>query len=191
MITSMAAATRLPPDIFDPQPARVTNGHRHRRRRGHDAHLFDRGRTDAFFCSRWNFSGDRHPQIHRRPQLRGPTDAGGNNVYDVTVQVSDGTLTDTQAIAVTVTDVNDNAPVITSTAPAPSPPSTSPRTSTAVTTVTASDVDASSALIYSISGGADAAKFIINAVTGELQLRQAAKLERPTKFALTMSMTSR
>lgn len=31
-----------------------------------------------------------------------PTDVGGNNVYDVTVQVSDGSLTDTQAIAVTV-----------------------------------------------------------------------------------------
>ena len=45
---------------------------------------------------------------------RGPTDAGGNNVYDVVVQVSDGTSTDTQAIAVTVTNVNDNAPVITS-----------------------------------------------------------------------------
>ena len=30
------------------------------------------------------------------------------------VQVSDGTLTDTQAIAVTVTAVNDNTPVITS-----------------------------------------------------------------------------
>ena len=48
------------------------------------------------------------------PDSESPTDAGGNNVYDVTVQVSDGTLTDTQAIAVTVTNVNDNAPVITS-----------------------------------------------------------------------------
>ena len=41
------------------------------------------------------------------PDYENPTDAGGNNVYDVTVQVSDGTLTDTQAIAVTVTNVND------------------------------------------------------------------------------------
>jgi uncharacterized repeat protein (TIGR01451 family) len=36
------------------------------------------------------------------PSFSAPTDAGANNVYDVTVQVSDGTLTDTQAIAVTV-----------------------------------------------------------------------------------------
>ena len=38
------------------------------------------------------------------PDFEAPTDAGANNVYDVTVQVSDGNGgTDTQAIAVTVT----------------------------------------------------------------------------------------
>lgn len=41
------------------------------------------------------------------PNFEAPTDAGANNVYDVTVQVSDGALTDAQAIAVTVTDVNE------------------------------------------------------------------------------------
>ena len=39
-------------------------------------------------------------------------DTGANNIYDVVVMVSDGTLTDTQAIVVTVTPANDNAPVI-------------------------------------------------------------------------------
>jgi len=34
-----------------------------------------------------------------------PTDSGADNVYDLLVQVSDGTLTSRQAIAVTVTDV--------------------------------------------------------------------------------------
>lgn len=43
------------------------------------------------------------------PNFEAPGDAGANNVYDVTVQVSDGALTDTQAIAVTVTNV-DEAP---------------------------------------------------------------------------------
>ncbi len=42
------------------------------------------------------------------PDFEAPTDIGGNNVYDVIVQVSDGTRTDTQAIAVTVTDVADS-----------------------------------------------------------------------------------
>ena len=40
------------------------------------------------------------------PDYESPTDAGGNNVYDVTVRVSDGNGgTDDQDIAVTVTDV--------------------------------------------------------------------------------------
>ena len=40
------------------------------------------------------------------PNYEAPTDAGANNVYDVTVKVSDGNGgTDTQTIAVTVTDV--------------------------------------------------------------------------------------
>lgn len=41
------------------------------------------------------------------PNFEAPTDANADNVYEVTVQVSDGTLTDTQAISVTVTDVDD------------------------------------------------------------------------------------
>ena len=39
------------------------------------------------------------------PDFEAPTDAGGDNVYDVTVQASDGTLTDSQAIAVSDTNV--------------------------------------------------------------------------------------
>ena len=47
------------------------------------------------------------------PDYEAPTDAGANNVYDVTVQVSDGAGgTGTQALAVTVTNVNE-APVLT------------------------------------------------------------------------------
>ncbi len=40
------------------------------------------------------------------PDFENPTDAGGNNVYDVIVSARSGGLTDTQAIAVTVTDVD-------------------------------------------------------------------------------------
>ena len=44
------------------------------------------------------------------PNFELPTDAGGNNVYDVIVQASDGHGgIDTQAIAVTVTDVFENS----------------------------------------------------------------------------------
>jgi VCBS repeat-containing protein len=41
------------------------------------------------------------------PDFEAPTDADGDNVYDVAVQVSDGTLTDTQSISVTVSDANE------------------------------------------------------------------------------------
>jgi Ca2+-binding RTX toxin-like protein len=39
------------------------------------------------------------------PNFEAPTDFGANNVYDVVVQASDGSLNTTQAVAVTVTDV--------------------------------------------------------------------------------------
>ncbi|XUX00031.1 MAG: InlB B-repeat-containing protein [Dehalogenimonas sp.] len=45
------------------------------------------------------------------PNFESPTDSGTNNAYDVIVQVSDGSLTDTQTIAVTVTNVNE-APIL-------------------------------------------------------------------------------
>ena len=38
------------------------------------------------------------------PDFESPSDADSNNIYDLTVQVSDGTLTDTQPISITVTD---------------------------------------------------------------------------------------
>ncbi len=41
------------------------------------------------------------------PDFEFPTDVGGNNVYDVIVEVSDGLLATTQALAVTITDVSN------------------------------------------------------------------------------------
>jgi Ca2+-binding RTX toxin-like protein len=39
------------------------------------------------------------------PDFEAPTDAGGDNVYDITIGASDGGLATTQAIAITVTDL--------------------------------------------------------------------------------------
>jgi VCBS repeat-containing protein len=108
------------------------------------------------------------------PDYENPTDAGGDNVYDVTVQASDGTLTDSQSIAVTVTNVNE-APTITSGATASVPENT-----TTVMTVTAADPDAGTTLTYSIVGGADASKFTINSGTGALSFAGAPNYEAPT-----------
>ncbi|UCE90243.1 MAG: cadherin domain-containing protein, partial [Pseudomonadota bacterium] len=108
------------------------------------------------------------------PDFEVPGDAGANNVYDVQVTVSDGNGgTAVQTIAVTVTNAND-APVITSGAA----PSIEENT-TAVTNVTATDEDVADTLSYAITGGADAAQFGIDAVTGALSFNAAPDFEAP------------
>src|SRR5581483_1478007 len=112
------------------------------------------------------------------PNFEAPADVGANNVYDVTVQVSDGNGgSDTQAIAVTVTNVNE-APVITSDGGAATASLSAAENQTAVTTVTSTDVDGG-APSYSIVGGADAALFSINASTGVLTFNSAPDFEAP------------
>ena len=113
------------------------------------------------------------------PNFEVPTDAGANNVYDVQVQVSDGTLFDTQSIAVTVTNQNE-APVISSNGGGSSAAVNVAENSTAVTTVTSTDQDAGATKAYSIAGGADAAKFTINSSTGVLSFVAAPDREAPT-----------
>ena len=112
------------------------------------------------------------------PNFEAPADAGANNVYDVQVQVSDGSLTDTQDIAVTVADVNE-APVITSDGGGDAAALTVDENTTAVTTVTATDVDASATQTFSISGGADQALFSIDSSTGALAFVSAPNFEAP------------
>ncbi|OYU72817.1 MAG: hypothetical protein CFE32_22655, partial [Alphaproteobacteria bacterium PA3] len=89
------------------------------------------------------------------PNFETPGDAGGDNIYDVIVQASDGSLTASQSIAVTVTNVNE-APSSTSGAAVSVGENT-----TAVQTVLAGDPEGT-ALSYSLAG-ADAALFQISA----------------------------
>ncbi|HYJ82739.1 MAG TPA: cadherin domain-containing protein [Allosphingosinicella sp.] len=112
------------------------------------------------------------------PDFDSPADSGGNNVYDVIVQASDGVLTDTQAIAVTITNVNE-APVITSNGAGASAAITVGENGTAVTVVASSDPE-NTTRTYSISGGADSAKFAINPTTGALSFLAAPNFESPT-----------
>jgi Cadherin domain/RTX calcium-binding nonapeptide repeat (4 copies) len=114
------------------------------------------------------------------PDFEAPGDAGGDNIYDVTVQVSDGSGGfDTQAIAVSITNQNE-APVIVSNGGGPTAAAGVQENSTAVATVLATDADAGAVLTYSIFGGADAAKFIINATTGALAFIAPPDFESPS-----------
>ncbi|AZC94221.1 T1SS secreted agglutinin RTX [Pseudomonas chlororaphis subsp. piscium] len=113
------------------------------------------------------------------PNFEAPTDSGTNNVYDVIVRASDGTLFDDQAIAVTVTGVNDNSPVITSNGGGATASVNVAENTTAVTTVMASDADLpAQTLSYSIlnTAGTDFGKFSISA-SGVLTFNSAPDYE--------------
>jgi Ca2+-binding RTX toxin-like protein len=111
------------------------------------------------------------------PNFEAPADAGGNNVYDVIVSASDGTFTDTQALAISVGNVNE-APVITSNGGGSGASIPVDENTRFVTTVVAGDPEGT-ALVYSIVGGADASRFTINAQTGMLQFAATPDHELP------------
>jgi serralysin len=91
------------------------------------------------------------------PDFEAPTDAGGDNIYNIIVQASDGGLTSTQVITVTVTALNDEVLEFTS------PPEFSVvQGSLAVGTLTAVDADVPGETVtFSIIGGPDQSKYIL------------------------------
>lgn len=119
------------------------------------------------------------------PNFESATDSDKNNTYVVAVTATDngtgtgtGTLTGVQTITVTVQDVND-APVITSNGGGATASISLVENTTVATTVTASDAD-SNTITYSLTGGADQAKFAINATTGALTFVAAPSFATPT-----------
>ena len=117
-----------------------------------------------------------------------PTDAGGNNVYDVQVRATDsGGLTDTINYAVTVANVAE-APVISSNGGADFAFVSVPENVTGtIATVAATDDDTAGPIAYSIFGGADAADFAIDAATGALSFLAAPNFEAPADADLDNS----
>ena len=122
------------------------------------------------------------------PSYEAPADSGGNNVYDVTVQVSDGQGgTDTQAIAVTVTNVNE-AP--TDLALSANTVAENAANGTVVGTVSGSDVDTGDTKTYSLTDNAGG-RFAINSSTGQLTVANASLLnyESATSHTVTARVT--
>lgn len=116
------------------------------------------------------------------PDFESPLDKDANNAYSLVVTVSDGDLSDTQSITVTVSNVDEDGnepPAISSNGGGGSATVNIAENATAVTKVVASDVDAGSSVTYSISGGADAGLFSINASTGDLRFVTAPNFESP------------
>jgi Ca2+-binding RTX toxin-like protein len=111
------------------------------------------------------------------PNFEAPSDTGGDGVYEVLVRASDGPLSDTQAVTIRVQDVNE-APAITSGGGGDAATIWTNENASAVMTAIAIDPD--SAISYSIAGGADAARFTIDAATGALRFVTAANFESPS-----------
>ena len=106
------------------------------------------------------------------PDFEAPGDDGGDNVYDIIVTASDGENNTNHNVAITVTNENDNIPVFTSPAAV-----SAQENQTAAYMAAATDADGD-ALVYSLSG-TDAARFTIDADTGEVRFREAPDFEAP------------
>ena len=121
------------------------------------------------------------------PDFETPTDVGAgatNNTYVVIVTATDAsTNASSQTITITVTDVDDSAPIITGpsgAAGAATSAKSIPENGTAVHTFTANET-----ATWSVTGGADQAKFSINATTGALSFVTAPDFETPTDLGDT------
>ena len=113
-------------------------------------------------------------RFNTSPNFEAPADAGGNNIYDITVTASDGALRSaSQAVAITVTNVNE-APLISSAATA----SFAENGTGTAYQATGSDPDGGITLNW-ILGGADAALFNIGATTGAVRFNTSPNFEAP------------
>ena len=114
------------------------------------------------------------------PDYENPADTGTNNVYDITIALSDGANNlGAQTTAITVTDVNEAPPIFA----AGSSVSVNVAEVQTVGTYTASDADGSATQTYSIvasgtdAGSVDSDLFAVNSASGALTFSSAPDYE--------------
>ena len=127
------------------------------------------GGTDAL---RFEISETGVLSFKASPDYETPGDANEDNVYAITVTVSDGSLSDSLDIKVTVANVNES-PSLTG----PTDASYAENGTTSVATYTASDVDSNSSITLTL-GGPDALRFEITE-TGVLSFKASPDYETP------------
>jgi serralysin len=127
------------------------------------------------------------------PDFENPQDADGDNVYEIEITASDGTIAEGLPVTITVTnDSQEFSPSITSSAAVTVAEDNDGLDAFATVTATDGDGDA---LTYSITGGADAALFQIDSATGELSLVGGGDFENPADanadnvYELTVSVS--
>ena len=105
---------------------------------------------------------------------------GTNNVYELTVQVTDGEFNATKNLAITVVDVHENDAACQSPHPQPQ--------SVPENTILAMDLNGTDpngdTLAYSIAYGDDHHRFDLNATSGDTGLYRTARLREPDRRGL-------
>lgn len=112
------------------------------------------------------------------PDYESPTDSDKNNVYEVQVTASDGSLSTTQTLHVSVTDVVEIEPPVISNASAIG---YSENATTLVMDINATHKTETEGkgLVFSFSGQVDDALFEINPVNGVVSFKQPPDYEQP------------
>ena len=109
------------------------------------------------------------------PDHEQPTDDDTNNVYNLTITVTDSMAKQAQqSLSITVNNLNDNSPQFTLS----SDSFTVAENSTAVATITATDAD-SATLTYTLANTSDAAAFTLDPSSGVLTFDPAPNYETP------------
>ena len=158
------------------------------------------GKTLSYQIVSGGDSGDFQPitsagdlgtiRFNARPDFESPADANGDNTYELTISVSDGS-TDavTQAITIVVTDVNDNTPVITA-GQSFANVSEDSAAGTELGAVIATDADAGTTFqSWAITDGNSAGDFAIDQASGVLSVASGASLDFETKPSYTLELT--
>ena len=121
-----------------------------------------------------------------------PADADSNGIYEVTVHVSDGTFSDSQAIRVTITDVDEfDVGAVTDSDATANAVNENAANGTAVgITAAASDADATTnAITYSLDDNAGG-RFAIDSSTGVVTVAGAIDRETAASYNITVRATS-
>ena len=135
------------------------------------------------------FAIEDHNGISGRITLKGALDYESATTYTLTVQVSDGSNTATTQVVISVEDVNEHSPTFASdavaweTAFADGAVLENTSTGTKLATITATDVDDTASLSYSLLG--DAGPFALSK-SGVLTLNGALDYETTPTYTLTV-----
>ena len=109
------------------------------------------------------------------PDFESPSDQNSDNTYELSISASDGTSSASLALTVLVEDINDNSPHF---AKSSESLAVAENSSGTIYTATATDLDAGSALSYSLSG-VDASPLQIDSSSGALAFRSSPDYETP------------